>query len=523
MALTVSGLFLAVGSEAEAQAEPAAEIPEVVVSAVEASDERLPGVVAGRSVLLRWQESGLPDGMEKPDLKARLLPLPDGASGESDEGEGTEDADAEQFVEVQSLSEKGVVVNIPEDLKAGLFKPKLYEIQLFHNDEAQSQAHWLKVYRPGTLILRSLIPIAVVVVIVAFVIGAHRRTQRRKGISSKTGPIKVLFMESDNQTYSLSRAQFILWTLAIAWAYVFLFFTRALVIGEFRFPPLGGFAITFLISLGTLLTAQATKGVKGSKGAGSLEPHPSDLFMHGGVLALERVQQALWTAIALFMFVWIVYANSTALKLPEIPPELLYLMGISSGGYVAGKMIRKPGPVIERIKAEKGSVKLSIAGGHLSTHARVLLDGNVLEEPAVAKEFDPSAPDEFARRIEVTVPENIAKDINSWQSQERRVTVMNADSQRAEWHSSPKIVSVEESAKPANNEEKTATLTVQTEHVAANAIWTVDGQVPEEATATLDDPNKWELRIKGGPTDYQEIIVENQSRLGSPAVYKRTA
>lgn len=125
---------------------------------------------------------------------------------------------------------------------------------------------------------------------------------------------------------------------------------RGLFRRTWEFIPLSGFGYTFLISLATLVTAQATSEIRGSKGSGEVNPGWSDLVVHGGVVALERVQQIVWNLIIGIAFIVIILATyPTASSFPTIPSELLALIGISATGYIGGKAIRKPGPNINQV------------------------------------------------------------------------------------------------------------------------------------------------------------------------------
>jgi len=148
-------------------------------------------------------------------------------------------------------------------------------------------------------------------------------------------------------------------------------------------------------SLGTLVAAQATSSVRGANGAGQFHPSLADLVVHGCVVALERVQQLLWTLTAIGMFVWIVvknYAEST--EIPRVPDELLILMGISAGA--ATWRAHKPGPVVARVRGLQGSIVLAIEGQHLSPRAEVYADGRRIDAKPTVAASDPGAPDELA-------------------------------------------------------------------------------------------------------------------------------
>jgi hypothetical protein len=244
--------------------------------------------------------------------------------------------------------------------------------------------------------------------------------------------LKTLLVEPENQTYSLSRAQFVAWLLVIIWCYLFLYFAHGYVDEYWSFPKLGGAIYTFLISLGTLVAAQAATKAVGPNGAGEVHPSLSDLVMHGGVLALDRVQQVVWTLIALGMFARITITTfGTAQGLPEIPQELLILMGLSSAGYLGGKLVRGPGPVITEVVARVGSVILTIRGKHFSKDAFVWLDG--VKQPTDALKFtdDPDDP-KYAKEIELTLADLT---LDAWNTQQHALTIINNDAQRSDWRS----------------------------------------------------------------------------------------
>jgi hypothetical protein len=75
----------------------------------------------------------------------------------------------------------------------------------------------------------------------------------------------VLLLEPENQTYSLSRAQFVAWLVVIIWCYLFLYFAHGYVEQAWAYPSLGNATYTFLISLGTLIAAQVTTKARGLK------------------------------------------------------------------------------------------------------------------------------------------------------------------------------------------------------------------------------------------------------------------
>ncbi len=333
--------------------------------------------------------------------------------------------------------------------------------------------------------------------------------------------LEALLLEPETQTYSLSRAQFFWWSIIVSFGYIFLFVGRGFIEEKWEFPSLQGFGITFLISLGTLVLAQATSNAKGTKGAGSMHPSPADLVVHGGVLAPERVQQVAWTIITGTGFLVILiktYAGRT--QLPIIPDELLYLMGMSSVGYLAGKAVRKPGPNIKEVAVEDNAnangVRLKISGIQLGKNAVVLLDDNEQASDLVSMaESDPTSP-EFANALFVNLPPDNRMHINStkdWFGARRTITVRNGDMQHAEWWTAPAIVTVE----PLNVDTATGqlALNVQTEHVDSDAHWEAEGANLISFVQQPDDHRMWLLTLQPGGSDgttqpYDKLIVVNR-------------
>ena len=128
-------------------------------------------------------------------------------------------------------------------------------------------------------------------------------------------------------------------------------------------------AITTAVAIGITST-------KSSKGSGELNPSLVDLVSTGGVVAAERIQFVVWTIIGIIAFIALTLSIEPGhiKDLPPIPEKFLLLMGISSFGYLGGKLARKPGLVISRIEAETGSLTLTIQGSSLSADATFKID-----------------------------------------------------------------------------------------------------------------------------------------------------
>src|SRR5206468_2574007 len=97
-----------------------------------------------------------------------------------------------------------------------------------------------------------------------------------------------------------------------------------------------------------------------------------DLVTSGGVVAVDRVQMLLWTLFGVGAFILGVWHDGTGTitELPAVPERLLYLMGLSATGYLAGKMARKAGPVMAEISvspADRRGRRDSVGNGGSST------------------------------------------------------------------------------------------------------------------------------------------------------------
>jgi hypothetical protein len=217
----------------------------------------------------------------------------------------------------------------------------------------------------------------------------------------------------------------------------------------------------------------------------------ADLVVHGGVLALDRVQQVVWTLIALGMFVRITVSTyATAEGLPDIPNDLLMLMGLSSAGYLGGKIVRGAGPVIDEVIPREGSLSLIIKGKHLSKEAFVWVDGAQVTK-VTATADDPADPTKFATELQVPLDISMA----DWWAQEHAITVINNDAQRAEWRTTAKILDITP-GEPAGGQ---VTLTVKSAYARKGATIVVKDT---SATSKQDESNPNLFTVTGIPADW---------------------
>jgi hypothetical protein len=203
------------------------------------------------------------------------------------------------------------------------------------------------------------------------------------------GAVTSLFLDKETDTYSLSKLQLYLWTGVAVFGYVYLTLARCLIQWRIELPPIPeNLPGILLVSAGTTVGAKGITTVRGPKGAGEVYPSLSDFITAGGVVVAERFQFLVWTVlgVASFLFVIVISDPASLLELPKVPEGFLYLMGISSAGYLGGKLARKPGPIIDSIAARRGSASLVIKGRNLSRDG-----GFKIDDKEVSVRLKPSA------------------------------------------------------------------------------------------------------------------------------------
>ena len=165
-------------------------------------------------------------------------------------------------------------------------------------------------------------------------------------VAGSTYFLTALFLDKQTNTYSLSQCQFYAWTSASILGYIYLAAAKSMIQGSMAFPDIpAGLPGILLASAGTTVLAAGISNSKGNKGAGEIHPSVADFIAAGGVVAAERLQFVVWTIVGVVTFVRLVFLSdpSTIDGLPQIPNGFLQLMGISSAGYLGGKLSAQGG------------------------------------------------------------------------------------------------------------------------------------------------------------------------------------
>ena len=238
--------------------------------------------------------------------------------------------------------------------------------------------------------------------------------------------LACLFIESETNTYSLSKLQMVIWASAAIVAYSYLAASQFLVQWKLGIPNVPeGLPMLLGISATTTAIAVGATGLRGSKGAGLVRPGMADFITNGGVFAPERLQFFIWTVLGAITFVAATLSQDpgSVTEMANIPDTFNQLMGASSVGYLAGKFVRKPGPVIKSVTPDEASGGFRIAGEHLSPRAMVMLN-----EVQVVPQPCQKDGDEFVSEL-VIQPGTEATAIEAV----TKVKIKNPDGQLAEW------------------------------------------------------------------------------------------
>jgi len=249
--------------------------------------------------------------------------------------------------------------------------------------------------------------LGILILLVHFI---YRRVSPHQANRQAHFTLAYLFIDPKTNSYSLSQLQLILWLAASIVAYIYLAASQALVQWDWKLCEIPeNLPMLMGISVGTTVLSLGATGSRGSKGAGSLHPEWGDFITSGGVFAPERLQFFLWTVIGVFGFIsaTLVQDPASVTDLPRIPDSFIPLMGLSSIGYLAGKVTRKPGPIISRLDLASAGVAgepFHIIGENLSPRAQVILNGEVLPADAISVGTTAGPDAEFVTELIVTPP-----------------------------------------------------------------------------------------------------------------------
>lgn len=364
--------------------------------------------------------------------------------------------------------------------------------------------------------------------------------------SESGGVLDWFFIDRQTNSYSLSKCQLIAWTAVAIFGYVYVLLCRTLIQWDFHFPPIpNGWPTLLGVSAATTVAAVGITVNRGSKGAGLIEPSFADFISSGGMVTGDRFQFFVWTLVGFLGFLLLVLLAdpSTLKEVPDVPQGFLYLMGISAAGYLGGKVVRLPGPVIQQLlvsataltrdaQGQEQPVELTIdlKGENLSTDAAVKIDGVQLrpKDEFTIEDLQPpkpqNAPADPSFRAEVNVVlKNAAKYVQGQKQYE--LTFINTDGQMAvaKFPVDPLKLNAVGNLTAAGTP---VTITVTGENFSDNmtAEW-----IDPAKTVTVIAPDKIkkksdkeaEITLTPGPTKGQGVLIlisANQLRASAPVL-----
>jgi hypothetical protein len=172
----------------------------------------------------------------------------------------------------------------------------------------------VRVYRAfamdRTQVLSASAAIAVVLALIPLMLLSLVR--KSYAIGDESYKFRMLFLDPETDTYSLSKLQFYMWTVAAVFGYSYLFISRVQVQNGLWPDVPGTLPGIIAVAGGTAVGSQVITSFKGSKGAGDQKPSWADFIMSGGVVAPDRLQMFTWTLFGFAAFLAAVVRRSRA-------------------------------------------------------------------------------------------------------------------------------------------------------------------------------------------------------------------
>ena len=165
-----------------------------------------------------------------------------------------------------------------------------------------------------------------------------------------------LVVTGDDEKYSLSRLQLYLWFLVIITSYTAICFAKGtlillsdglnLLLGINAAAAVAATALTTIPSTATVQTPSAASAIPAAPAPATVTAAAPNFvrdifFEKPGSLDLPRTQMFAWTVVLILGFILVVVKSFKEGKpeLPEVPPSLAALMGISHGAYLGPKAL----------------------------------------------------------------------------------------------------------------------------------------------------------------------------------------
>jgi hypothetical protein len=230
----------------------------------------------------------------------------------------------------------------------------------------------------------------------------------------------VAMAKGHGSDLSLSLLQNLLFTAVAVFAYVTVYAARVIAGGPEGLTALPNVPENLVIMMGlSVVTAAASKGItvsylrEGELPARDKSGIASD---RDGRTDLTKVQMLIWTLVAVVVYLVTFFHQmaescpaasvTCAATMPDVDRALLVLMGVSQGGYVAGKLVSRSAnvPTIDHVLPNKAKV-----GDAVAIHGQCLgasPQGNaiILREAATNQEYAVTSASWNDALIQFTVP-----------------------------------------------------------------------------------------------------------------------
>jgi len=265
---------------------------------------------------------------------------------------------------------------------------------------------------------------------------------RAKRRGDKFWSLRGFLIDQDTNSYSLSKFQLTLFTLVTIFGYIYVFVCDLFVQWKFVLPPVPENLPTMLgLSVGTSVVAAGIGARIGGKGAGPESPSAADFISSGGVVLPERFQFFLWTIVSSAGVLALILASdpATVTELPKLPDGLIYLMGLSSAGYLGGKLVRGPGPSVRSIEVTRKAtdkhgvgpvLEFMLTGDNLHADASFQLDDEHI--PVAQVKTEPKTPEAGGNpKLCSALSVVITKVASHYFDGTHTLTIINPDSQAA--------------------------------------------------------------------------------------------
>jgi hypothetical protein len=374
------------------------------------------------------------------------------------------------------------------------------------------------------------VAIAVFLLLAAIVFALVVRGVRESKIAGEdSGPLAAFFLDRQTNSFSLSKFQILAWTAVSVFGFVYLYLCRTMVQWNFTFPPIPEGLPTLLgVSAGTTVVATGITAQHGSKGAGPIHPSMADFISSGGIIAGDRFQFFVWTLVGCLGFLGIILSADPAslTQLPDINGTFLTLMGISSAGYLAGKLVRSPGPIIQLLTISEitpadgnnhAVMKLEVKGQNLSDQAVVKIDQKELGPQqfsivGIIKQ-DSTANSPYYSTMLVTLPE-----ADSYLSGSHLLYIVNDDGQSATESFPLNPLSLDPVKETVKSGQASGTLRLVGRNFATgfHGTWVDATGTPfiiPDADIKFVDENHLDVTFVPGPAGKGRLIMETPAKL----------